>query len=397
MACTKLLSTEFQTDLPAEFTNIPFDTAGAGDFYFAFPSAGADRTVTYPNASITLAGIDLAQTWTAKQTFDDVDVGGLLQVLEAGSVGFQDEVIWLNYGAGADPTGFAGIEVEMLSTNLQLGFNTSDQVQAGLIGSLYDIFGANLFTADSEFLVGAGNGTYAVEDAPTARTSLGLDTAAVEPVATFFQVANNLSEGTAATMLGNLGLDTSLQNLILSGPTVDRTVTLPDANFTISSWIAANLLNDADQAAARTTLGVTPGTDVQVYDAFLTSIAALGTTGDRILTITGVDTAAEQATSAFGLGYVALADAAAGRTKDGFTNAILDYTAPPTIGGTTPGIVNASDLNTTGMLNMSAPSALTIATDAITVTESYSTLAGQGAAADDLVTINGGSQGVIIF
>lgn len=37
--------------------------------------------------------------------------------------------------------------------------------------------------------------------------------------------------------------------------------------------------------------------------------------------------------------------------------------------------------------------ALTIASDAVTVTASYHTLAGEGAAEDDLVTINGGSDG----
>lgn len=51
----------------------------------------------------------------------------------------------------------------------------------------------------------------------------------------------------------------------------DNTVTVA----TVTAF-SLTLLDDASQAAARTTLGLTPGTDVQAYDADLTAIAAAG-------------------------------------------------------------------------------------------------------------------------
>lgn len=56
---------------------------------------------------------------------------------------------------------------------------------------------------------------------------------------------------------------------------------------------ARTLLDDADAATAMTTLGAQPA------DAFLTSIAALGTAADRMIYTTGVDTAAETPLTAF--------------------------------------------------------------------------------------------------
>lgn len=66
-------------------------------------------------------------------------------------------------------------------------------------------------------------------------------------------------------------------------------------------------------SAARSNLGLEIGVNVQAYDATLTSIAALGTAADRIGYTTGVDTWAETAISSFGRSVIDDADAATAR------------------------------------------------------------------------------------
>jgi len=107
-----------------------------------------------------------------------------------------------------------------------------------------------------------------------------------------------------ATALTRLGLPANL-----------ATLTLP-ASVTISAF-GATIIDDADAVAVRTTLGLVIGTNVQAYDAFLGSISALGTAADKMVYTTGVDTAAEAALTAFARTILDDADAAAVRTTIG--------------------------------------------------------------------------------
>jgi hypothetical protein len=98
-----------------------------------------------------------------------------------------------------------------------------------------------------------------VADPVASRTHLGLGTAATHAEGDFFQVANNLSEGVAATKRTNLGLgsaavdDAGVTNGKL--PPIDTTFTNGD-----SVWATAAGLQTKTQAQALLALGIATGT-----------------------------------------------------------------------------------------------------------------------------------------
>lgn len=113
------------------------------------------------------------------------------------------------------------------------------------------------------------------------------------PAGTAFAIANNLSEGNAATMRTTLALNN-----------VNNT---SDANKPVSAAQAA-----ADAAAQAAAIAAS-----QPVDAFLTSVAALGTAADRMVYTTAPNVAAEAVLTAAGRALLDDADVAAQRATLG--------------------------------------------------------------------------------
>lgn len=192
-----------------------------------------------------------------------------------------------------------------------------DADAATVRGTLGLVIGTNVQAYDAELAALAGL-TSAADSAPY---FTGSGTAALMTVtAAARTVLDDTTVGAMLTTLGGQPLDAELTAIAGLTSAADR---LPyftgSGTAALATFTAAGraLVDDADAAAQRTTLGLVIGTDVQAFDAELAAIAGLTSAADRLPYFTGSGTAALATFTTFGRSLVDDADAATARTTLG--------------------------------------------------------------------------------
>ena len=244
------------------------------DNYVALKAGSIDANMTGNAATAsalqTARTISLAGDLSGSASFDGSANVSITATVAADSVAL-----------GTDTT---GDYVQSLSggtgISVSNGNGESSTPSLSLGSHLQDI--AQLIPSDGAFIVSDGTG-FVAESGATARTSLGLGSAATSATSDFFAASDVSTFG--ATLVDDADAAAARTTLGLGSA-----ATSASSDFFAASGVStfgATLVDDADDSAARTTLGLAIGSDVQAYDSNLQSVSNLSapSSGDVLVTM----------------------------------------------------------------------------------------------------------------
>lgn len=276
-----------------------------------------DGTLAVPPGAGTGEAVATSALWDAK---GDLAVGTGSDTADNLTVGANDTILMADSAANAMGLKWATPSVVRTALGLVIGTNVQayDADLTALAGVTSAADALPYFTgsgaATTTTLTTFGRSLIDDADASTARTTLGLvigtdvqaydsDLANLAGIATTSYGRSFLAVADASagrTYLGvAIGSDvqaysSKLTTLAAQTWAADTftyyTSASAVATATVTSF-ARTLLDDTTQSAARATLGLTPGTDVQAYDPELAALAGVTSAADTIAYFTGSGTA----------------------------------------------------------------------------------------------------------